>query len=295
MLSSPIAGTFAAIVGHCIFLGQDVSAFSSVSHPRGVAGIVSPKSARRGVGCGPALAMSTTVDTTSPAAELGVKVSKLKRVLTQEYISFFDPMVSSWYAPDVSFDDPMTSLSGVDSYQDNVDMLSGRTLMGKFLFDGAGINLHSVTGGKIGEDGVTIDDIQTRWTLRVTVKVLPWKPEAVFSGVSVYKLKSGGKEGISIVGQTDYWDSINIKTTDAPVASSAWYEKVDKFIAIQDFLGQLRPEGFIAPTAAPELPYLLLRRGDGYEVRRYPGSWASKQRTNVGITDSDTSAPSRRA
>eukprot|EP00985_Skeletonema_marinoi_P013388 scaffold6625_cov139-Skeletonema_marinoi.AAC.1 len=66
-------------------------------------------------------------------------------------------------APDVTFTDPMTSLSGVDSYRKNVDMLAGRTLMGKVLFEGAGINLHSVTGGEIVNGRV--DDIVTRWTL----------------------------------------------------------------------------------------------------------------------------------
>lgn len=50
-------------------------------------------------------------------------VEKLKMVLEREYVSFFDPMERSWYAKDVSFDDPMTSLSGVDAYQGNVDMV----------------------------------------------------------------------------------------------------------------------------------------------------------------------------
>lgn len=203
-------------------------------------------------------------------------ITKLKRVLTQEYISFFNPMVDSWYAPDVTFDDPLTSLSGVNSYRNNVDMLAGRTLLGKILFDGASINLHSVTGGEISHvknGSLQIADVITRWTLRVTAKVLPWKPEAVFSGISVYKLQTGGSEGVTIVGQTDYWDSINIKegmgaTTTLPQRQ---YQKVDKSVAIQDFLAQLQPDGFRAAAAAPELPYLLLRRGNGYELRKYPG------------------------
>jgi hypothetical protein len=144
--------------------------------------------------------MSTTAALTSDTntQELSSNIAKLKRVLEQEYISFFNPMVDTWYAPDVTFNDPMTSLSGVDSYRNNVDMLAGRTLMGKILFDGAGINLHSVTGGEIKESSngqVGIEDIITRWTLKVTAKVLPWKPEAVFSGISVYKVQPGGKEG----------------------------------------------------------------------------------------------------
>jgi len=221
--------------------------------------------------------MSTTStdasSTTTQSEELANTMTKMKQVLAKEYISFFNPMVDSWYAPDVSFDDPLTSLSGVDSYRKNVDMLAGRTLMGKILFDDAGINLHSVTGGAITETNgnIEIANVITRWTLRVTAKVLPWKPEAVFSGVSVYKLQPGGKEGITIVGQTDYWDSINIKEGTDSSMPLTQYTKVPKTAAVQDFLGQLQPDGFRAVAAAPELPFLLLRRGDGYELRKYPG------------------------
>ena len=66
--------------------------------------------------------------------QLESAVSRLKRVLTQEYASFFDPMVDSWSAENVSFDDPMTSLTGLDSYWNNVDMLTGRTVLGRVLF-----------------------------------------------------------------------------------------------------------------------------------------------------------------
>ena len=223
--------------------------------------------------------MSTTTNanappTTQQSNELTNTMSKLKQVITKEYISFFNPMVDSWYAPDVTFDDPMTSLSGVDSYRDNVDMLAGRTLLGKVLFDGAGINLHSVTGGEVtvNENGtIEIADIITRWTLRMTVKILPWSPSPVFSGVSVYKLQPGGNEGIQIVGQTDYWDSINIKPNTSSLEPKTQYQKVDKGRAVSHFLDQLKPDGFLAPPAAPELPFLLLRSGDGYELRKYPG------------------------
>ncbi|KAL3794462.1 hypothetical protein ACHAW5_010793 [Stephanodiscus triporus] len=197
-------------------------------------------------------------------------------------------MVESWYSGDVKFDDPLTSLVGVKSYKNNVDTLAGRTPLGKFMFDGACINLHSVTGGEVvssssssgeGDDGgarTIITDVVTRWTLRVTVKALPWRPEAVFSGVSIYELRPGGTGGVLIVGQRDYWDSINMVPYSSSESSSMsmspgdQYRGVDKGTALWDFLGQLRPDGFRAVAAAPELPYLLLRRGDGYDVRRYP-------------------------
>lgn len=207
-----------------------------------------------------------TNDDMTEIEKLTFDVSNLKRVLTREYTTFFSPMETKYYAEDVSFTDPMTSLSGVQSYQNNVDMLASRTLLGKILFSDAGIVLHNVSGGEIQEDG-SIGNIITRWTLRLTAKVLPWSPTARFSGISVYEVeKSSSEEGVSIKHQTDYWDSINI----APDTEGE-YQKVDKGTAISDFLGQLSPGGFQAQAAGPELPYSLLRRGDGYEVRKYPG------------------------
>ena len=197
-------------------------------------------------------------------------VEKLKGVLEREYVSFFAPMQKVYYSKDVSFDDPMTSLGGVDAYQDNVDMLASRTLLGKFLFEDASIVLHSITGGEVASDG-SISNIITRWTLRVTAKILPWKPTARFSGISVYEVSAGGSEGAVIDHQTDYWDSVNLKPQ-----SGGQYQKVDKLIAVKDFLGQVKPEKANAVAAGPEVPYQLLRRGDGYEVRRYPSYTVAK-------------------
>jgi len=207
------------------------------------------------------LRMSSEVET----EKLDLDISKLKTILRREYTTFFDPMYTEYYSSDVSFDDPMTSLNGVQSYQTNVDMLASRTLLGKFLFSEAGIVLHNISGGET--DGKSIQNIITRWTLRLTAKVFPWSPTARFTGVSVYKVKPDPSKavGVQIVGQTDYWDSINILPN-----SSGEYKKAGTQTAIKDFLGQLAPGGFQAQTAAPELPYQLLRRGNGYEVRLYP-------------------------
>jgi len=218
--------------------------------------------------------VASTTQSPSRQAKLAGTVAKLRQVLAKEYITFFSPMVSSWYKPDVSFDDPLTSLSGVEAYRSNVDMLAGRTALGRALFEGAGINLHAVTGGEITDSGdgdVDIADIVTRWTLRFTFKALPWKPEAVFSGVSVYGVRPGGSEGVEIVTQNDFWDSIDIQEGADPAVPQAQYRRAPKTAALQDFLGQLKPEGLVAKAAGPELPFVLLRRGDGYDLRRYPG------------------------
>lgn len=54
--------------------------------------------------------------------------------------------------------------TGVDAYQRNVDMLGGRTLMGKALFADAGIVLHTI-------EELAPKRLQTRWTLRIRAKV----------------------------------------------------------------------------------------------------------------------------
>jgi len=253
--------------------------FLAASAPQAVVVAFAPPSSRRSTcnaatgGAFPIHASSISPDSEqqkgTAAATTEAAVSKLKKVLEREYISFFNPMEDAWYSPSVSFVDPMTELSGVDSYRNNVDMLASRTLLGKVLFDDGGIILHSVIGGEVSDDGTQISDIITRWTLKVTAKVLPWKPTARFSGISVYKVepdvKPSSSTGVQIIGQTDYWDSINLVPN-----SGGEYGRVDKGIAISDFLGQLKPGGPRAQAAAPELPYELLRRGDGYDVRRYP-------------------------
>ena len=149
--------------------------------------------------------------------KLVADVLNLKKVLAREYTTFFNPMETKYYAEDVSFTDPMTSLSGVQSYQNNVDMLASRTAMGKILFSDAGIVLHNVKGGEIQEDG-SIGEIFTRWTLRLTAKILPWAPTARFSGISVYNVQQSSSDvGVSIQHQT-----LSIATTLATLQMHFW-------------------------------------------------------------------------
>ena len=125
-----------------------------------------------------------------------------------------------------------------------------------------------------------IADIITRWTLRFTMKVWPWKPITRFSGISVHGVKpKASGEGVEIVSQADYWDSINL-------LPGGTCEAVPKSEALTDFINQLKPGGFEAKPAAPELPFELLRRGKDYEVRRYPAYYAVQlpyERRNEGF------------
>ena len=175
---------------------------------------------------------------------------ELMKCLRREYVSFFDPLEPEFYREDVTFDDPLSTLSGIGAYRDNVDMLAGRTAIGKILFKDASIALHSVT--PTGEK-----KIRTRWTLRVTFGALPWKPVARFTGASDYDLDDSGK----VQKQTDYWDSIDLKNGD--------YERSSKLDGLKDFIDQVTGS---ATATDEELPYELLRRAKDYAVRRYPAT-----------------------
>ena len=172
--------------------------------------------------------------------------------LRAEYESFFQPLLPELYNPDVTFADPLISLSGIAAYKSNVDMLSGNTPLGKICFTDCGLIMHTVN--------VTPTGLRTRWTLQFRFKLLPWKPLAQFTGVSDYTLD----EQTRVLRQQDYWDSINLQP-------GGEYAKTTKLAALADFMDQLKPRSTGAQQASDkELPYVLLRRANGYEVRRYP-------------------------
>mmetsp|Transcript_25942 Transcript_25942/g.24791 ORF Transcript_25942/g.24791 Transcript_25942/m.24791 type:complete len:384 (-) Transcript_25942:253-1404(-) len=176
----------------------------------------------------------------------------LEKCLYKEYTSFFTTFDRSFYMPDVAFLDPITKFTGIDKYKNNIDLIAGRTGLGKFLFEDASIVLHNIV-----QTGVK--EITTRWTLQVTFKGFPWAPRAKFTGVSVYAITDDGK----VAKQDDYWDSINLK--------KGKYEAVSIVSGLSDLADQLKKEAS-AEMSAPEMPYELLRRGSRYEVRRYPSS-----------------------
>ena len=178
---------------------------------------------------------------------------ELEKVLQREYASFFSPMERKFYDTNVQFIDPLTSFTGIDKYQDNVDMLAGRSGLGGILFKDASIALHKITS--LGDN-----KIQTRWTLQFTMKILPWQPRPRFTGVSIYTVDpSTGK----VLKQDDYWDAINL--------FKGKYKAVPFSEGLQYFLSCLSNEQG-AEQAAPELPFELLRRAATYDVRRYPST-----------------------
>ena len=98
-----------------------------------------------------------------------------------------DNFLLLFFCRTVTFEDPLTTLTGVESYKNNVDLLAGRTFLGSLLFAGADIVLHSVE-----ETGA--NSLRTRWTLQMTMKVFPWRPTAYFTGVSDYEVDPSSGE-----------------------------------------------------------------------------------------------------
>ena len=203
---------------------------------------------------------SEVTDTAEPEAETNPR-AKLIAGLQREYDSFFQPMEEDLYTPDVGFQDPMISLSGVDAFKENVNMLAGKTMLGKTCFSDCGLIMHNIT--ELSNGG-----LETRWTLQFRFRLLPWQPLAQFTGVSRYTLDSSASK---IAQQDDFWDSVNL-------LPGGNYAPTSKLAGFADLLGQLAPsDGNKAQQASSkELPYVLLRRAaskdgmPGYEVRRYP-------------------------
>mmetsp|Transcript_6170 Transcript_6170/g.15793 ORF Transcript_6170/g.15793 Transcript_6170/m.15793 type:complete len:294 (-) Transcript_6170:281-1162(-) len=205
----------------------------------------------------------------APPSSFTTAKNALVRTLREEYTSMFDPMRTEFYVPSVTFKDPMISISGISAYRNNVDMLAGRTLLGRVLFKDASIELHDVI-----EDDHDPYALTTRWTLQLCMQVLPWQPYARFSGVSKYTLNDCAQ----VVSQRDYWDSINL--------SAGEYVERPALEALADFCAQL------TTSAGPcQLPgYELLRRASTYCVRRYTSS-PSMVLTPMEGADSVPSAP----
>ena len=170
--------------------------------------------------------------------------------LEREYRTFFQPMETELYSPDVEFVDPLINLNGVDAYANNVGMLAGSTLAGKILFRDCDLIMHRVTEP-------TPTTLETRWTLQFRFQLLPWAPLAEFTGVSKYTLD----ENARVVRQDDFWDSVNL--------SDGEYAARGKLAGLADMLRQFAPPNPDAP-AASTAP--LLRRAAEYEVRRVDGA-----------------------
>lgn len=173
--------------------------------------------------------------TETPATRVA---ARLQRELPRIFDEDGCPQHYNLFASDVEFRDPLNSFRGAERYRANI-----RFLGSSILFGGASLVIHDT---RIVSPSI----IDTRWTLGMRVRALPWLPHARFTGTSRYVLDDEGR----VVQHLDAWDSL---PADANEASFS-------FAAVADFLGQVR--------AKPRVPpYKLLRRTTTLEIREYDG------------------------
>ncbi|KAK9101881.1 hypothetical protein Sjap_019135 [Stephania japonica] len=139
------------------------------------------------------------------------------------------------YDEKVKFRDPITKHDTISGYLFNIQLL-------RRLFS-PDFQLHSVkqTGPY---------EITTRWTMVMKFALLPWKPELVFTGISIMGVNPETKKFCS---HLDLWDSI--KKNDYFSVEGLW-----------EVIRQLR----IYKTPDLETPkYRILKRTADYEIREY--------------------------
>uniref|UniRef100_A0A0E0LD71 Uncharacterized protein n=1 Tax=Oryza punctata TaxID=4537 RepID=A0A0E0LD71_ORYPU len=169
-----------------------------------------------------------------PAAE----AERLAEFLREDLPHLFDDVGidRSAYDDRVRFRDPITRHDTIDGYLFNIRLL-------KLLFR-PDFYLHHVkqTGPY---------EITTRWTMVMKFVLLPWKPELVFTGLSIMGVNP---QNLKFCSHVDIWDSIQ---------NNEYFS----FEGLGDVFKQLR----IYKTPDIETPkYLILKRTANYEIRSYP-------------------------
>lgn len=164
-------------------------------------------------------------------------MQQLVEFLQEDLPHLFDEqgITKEQYEPYVDFRDPITRYSSIDGYLFNIQML-------RYLFRPK-FELHSVKQSGPSE-------ITTRWTMTMKFALLPWRPELIFTGVSVMGINPTTGKFLSHV---DYWDSI----------------KDNEYFSLEgvvDLVKQLR----YYKTPDLETPkYMVLKRTSLYEIRNY--------------------------
>ncbi|XP_078432326.1 SOUL heme-binding family protein [Wolffia australiana] len=166
-----------------------------------------------------------------------VDVDEFVRFLYDDLPHLFDDqgIDPSRYDDKVEFRDPITRHDSIQGYLFNINFL-------RLLFQ-PDFKLHGVK--QTGPLEVT-----TRWTMRMNFALLPWKPELVFTGLSIMSINPETRKFSSHV---DIWDSIQ---------NNDYFS----FEGLLDFFKQLRY------YKTPELQtprYEILKRTKDYEIRRY--------------------------
>ncbi|KAL6839434.1 hypothetical protein ACP4OV_030704 [Aristida adscensionis] len=240
ILPPPPAGPAAAAAAVSLRRPPSAAAFHSPSRrrrgPRRLAARAAPP--------GGAVAPSPSPSPAAAAAEeeereglSAADAARLAEFLRADLPHLFDDVGIDRAAYDdrVRFRDPITRHDAIDGYLLNIRLL-------KLLFR-PDFYLHAVkqTGPY---------EITTRWTMVMKFMLLPWKPELVFTGLSIMGVNP---QNLKFNSHVDLWDSIK---------NNEYFS----FEGLWDVFKQLR----IYKTPDIETPkYLILKRTANYEVRSY--------------------------
>uniref|UniRef100_A0A453SA19 SOUL heme-binding protein n=1 Tax=Aegilops tauschii subsp. strangulata TaxID=200361 RepID=A0A453SA19_AEGTS len=166
------------------------------------------------------------------------EAQRLEEFLKADLPHLFDDVGidRSAYDDRVRFRDPITRYDDIDGYLANIRLL-------KVIFR-PDFYLHDVkqTGPY---------EITTRWTMVMKFSLLPWKPELVFTGLSIMGVNP---QNLKFCSHVDIWDSIQ---------NNEYFS----FEGLVEVFKQLR----YYKTPDIETPsYLVLKKAANYEVRKYP-------------------------
>lgn len=164
----------------------------------------------------------------------------------------------SLYAPNVSFEDPLTTYDTIDGYLFNISML-------KNVFDPV-YTMHSIA--QTGDW-----EVSTRWTMAMSLPTVPffWAPSLTFTGTSVMGIDPDTKQ---VTKHFDTWDAIS---------QQGFFMNTGSTQGVAEVMRQVLD---ITKQPALETPqYVVLRRYAEYEVRRYDPFLVAETRTNSNDAD----------
>lgn len=165
-------------------------------------------------------------------------LSEMSSFLEEDLKHLFDEkgIDKSIYADDVAFEDPITKYSSISGYLYNIQML-------RYLFTPE-FFLHDIYE-------VNESTLETRWTMNMKLRVLPWQPDLTFTGTSQYEFDLKTKK---VVRHSDTWDSIDDQ----------------EYFSMEGLRDLVKQASNLQQTPELETPkYTTLKRLADYEVRRY--------------------------
>ncbi|VAI77864.1 unnamed protein product [Triticum turgidum subsp. durum] len=142
----------------------------------------------------------------------------------------------SAYDDRVRFRDPITRYDDIDGYLANISLLKVIFRPDFYLHDAKQTGPYEIT---------------TRWTMVMKFSLLPWKPELVFTGLSIMGVNP---QNLKFCSHVDIWDSIQNNE----------YFSLEGLVEVFKQLRYYKTPDIETPS------YLVLKKTANYEVRKYP-------------------------